>query len=100
MLRDDELLEQIGYLQRANRFWKGLALGLAAVLVLFLVLGTLVGFSLYFHAEERRLAEEEVVRQALQQEMLARQAAEEAVQRARQEAEQARMAADKQKAQP
>src|SRR6516164_7901477 len=100
MLQNDELLEQIGYLQRANRFWKGLAFALGAALVLFLVLGTLVGFSLFFHAEERRLAEEAAVRQALQQELLARQAAEEAVQRARQEAEQARKATDKQKAQP
>ena len=90
MLPNDELLEQIGYLQRANRFWKGLALGLAAFLVLFLVLGTLVGFSLYFHAEERRLAEEAAVRQALQQEEVARQAAEEAWELARKEAERAR----------
>ena len=30
MLRNDELLEQIGYLQRANRFWKGLAFALAS----------------------------------------------------------------------
>ena len=50
MLQNDELLEQIGYLQRANRFWKGLALSLAAALALFLLLGTGLGFSLYFHA--------------------------------------------------
>jgi len=100
MLQNDELLEQIGYLQRANRFWKGLAFGLAAALVLFLVLGTLVGASLYFQAQNRRLEEEAAVRQALQQELLARQAAEKAVQRTRQEAEQARKAADKQNAHP
>jgi hypothetical protein len=100
MLRNDEFLEQIGYLQRANRFWKGLAFGLAAVLVLFLVLGTLVGFSLYFQAQNRRNEVDAMMREARQQEAVARRQAEDAEARARQEAERARQTVDKQKAQP
>jgi len=96
MLRTDELLERIGYLERANRFWKGLALGLGAALVLFLVLGTFVGASLYFQGQNQRAEVEAMMKDALQQEAVARRQAEEAVERARQEVEKARKAADKQ----
>ena len=87
MLRNDELLDRICYLERANRFWKGMTFGLAAALVLILALGTGLGLSLYFRAQERRFAEEAAVREALQQEILARQQAQEAWERARKEAE-------------
>jgi hypothetical protein len=96
MLQNDELLEQIGYLQRANRFWKGLAFALGAALVLFLVLGTMLGFTVYFQSENQRREAEAAVRQALEQEVVALKQAQEAEQRARQEAEKARKAADKQ----
>jgi Tfp pilus assembly protein PilO len=96
MLQNDELLERIGYRERANRLWKGLAFGLGAALVLFLVLGSLLGFTLYFQDQHERLEAEAAVRQALQQEVVARQQAQEAWERARQEAEKARKAADKQ----
>ena len=100
MLQNDELLEQIGYLQRANRFWKGLALSLAAALALFLLLGTGLGFSLYFNAQNQRIEAEMMMREALQQEAIARQRADEAAMRARDEAEKARQAIDKLKVQP
>ena len=96
MLRNDELLERIGYLERANRLWKGLAFGFGAALVLFLVLGTLLGFTVYFQDQQQRREAEAAVRQALEQEVLARQQAQDAEERARQEAEKARKAADKQ----
>ena len=67
---------------------------------LLLVLGTLVGASLYFQAQSQRLEAEAMMREARQQEAVARRQAEDAEARARQEAEQARKAADKQKAQP
>jgi len=93
MLQNDELLERIGYLQRANRFWKGLSFSLAAALALFLLLGTGLGFSLYFNAQNQRIEAELMMREARHQEAIARQQAEEAAQRARKEVE-------KQKAQP
>jgi uncharacterized protein HemX len=65
MLRNDELLERIGYLERAARFWKALAFGLGAALVLLLLLGTGLGFSLYFQAQDRRVQEAVARQQAL-----------------------------------
>jgi len=93
MLRNDELLEQIGYLEGAKRFWKGLALALAAFLVLFLALGAALGFSLYFQTQNRRLEAELELRDALQREAVARQQAQQAFQ----EAEKALREAEKQK---
>jgi hypothetical protein len=92
MLRIDELLDRIGYLERANRVWKWLTLGLAAALLLFLALGTAIGFSIYMREQAQRAEMEAVVEQARRQEMLARQQAEEAAR--------ARQAAEKLKAQP
>jgi len=77
MLQIDELLERIGVLERTNRFWKALALGLAAAFALFLVLGTVLGFTLYSQVQNQRLEAEAAVKRALQQEEIARQAAEE-----------------------
>ena len=42
MLQNDELLDRICYLERANRIWKGLTFGLGGALLLFLVLGRFV----------------------------------------------------------
>jgi hypothetical protein len=107
MLQNDEFLEQIGYLQRANRFWKGLALSLAAALALFLLLGTGLGFSLYFHAQDQQRQIEAAMMEAHQQQDIARRqaviAAEEAAKRARQAEEAAKGArkeVEKLKAQP
>lgn len=61
MLQTDELLQQIGCLERANRFWKRLAFGLGAALFLFLALGAGIGISLYMEAANRE-AEAEVIR--------------------------------------
>jgi hypothetical protein len=94
MLHNDELLERIGYLERTNRFWKGLALSLAAAFALFLVLGTFLGLTMYFQRQNEQLETEAAVRQALQQEVMARKQAQEAAERARQEAEKARKAAN------
>jgi uncharacterized protein HemX len=95
MLQTDELLNRIGQLERANRFWKGLAFGLAAALVLLLLLGAALGGLLYFQAQEQRLeAEREIMeREAVLREELARRQAVEA-------AERAKRAAEKLKAQP
>ena len=99
MLRNDELLERICVLERANRFWKGLALGLAAALALFLVLGAFVGFSLYFQTRNQQLEIEAAMREARQQENIARQQAEkEEARKAALEEERARE--EKRKAQP
>ena len=86
-LRNDELLEQIGYLERAKRFWKGLALGLAAFLVLFLALGTGFGLAVYFHTQNRHVQAEAELRDALRREAVARQQAQEAMERALKAAE-------------
>ena len=74
MLQNDELLRQIGFLQRANRFWKGLSFALGAALFLFLALGTGLGVSLYFQ-NTRQQADLEIM---MREEMLARQRAVEA----------------------
>ena len=74
MLQNDELLQRIGYLERANRFWKALAFGLGAALFLFLALGTGLGVSLYFQ-NTRQQADLEIM---MREEMLARQRAVEA----------------------
>jgi hypothetical protein len=101
MLRNDELLERICVLERANRFWKGLALGLAAALALFLVLGAFVGFSLYFQTRNQQLEIEAAMQEARQQENIARQQAEKAAEEARKAAlEEERAREEKRKAQP
>jgi hypothetical protein len=74
MLQNDELLQRIGYLERTNRFWKGLAFALGAALFLFLALGTGLGVSLYFQ-NTRQQADLEIM---MREEMLARQRAVEA----------------------
>jgi uncharacterized protein HemX len=84
MLRNDELLGRICYLERANRFWKGLTFGLAAALALFLALGTGLGFSLYFRVQNQRIEAEALMNEARQQEAVARRQAEQAAERARQ----------------
>jgi len=96
MFRNDELLEQIAYLEGAKCFWKGLALSLAALLVLFLALGSALGFSVYFQTQNRRLEAEMELRDALQREAVARQQAQQALQ----EAAKAINAAEKQKLGP
>jgi len=80
MLQNDELLDRICYLERANRFWKGMTFGLSAALLVFLALGTGLGLSLYFQAQDQRVAAEE----ARHQEAIAREQAEMAAKRARQ----------------
>jgi hypothetical protein len=87
MLHNDELLERIGHLERAIRFWKGLTFTLAAALFLFLALGTGIGVTLYFNAANREAEVEAMMRQAVQQEELARQRAVEALKAAEKAAE-------------
>jgi hypothetical protein len=58
VLQNDELLDRICHLERANRFWKGLTFGFAAALLLFLAVGTGLGLSLYFQAQDERVAAE------------------------------------------
>lgn len=83
MLQNDELLQQIGCLQRANRFWKGLAFGLGAALFLILALGSGLGVSLYLQNTKQQ-ADLEVM---MREEMLARQRAAEALKAAEKAAE-------------
>jgi hypothetical protein len=82
MLQNDELLDRICYLERANRFWKRMTFGLGAAVVLLFALGTGLGLSLYFQAQDQRVAAEE----ARQQEAIAREQAEMAAERAQQKA--------------
>ena len=78
MLQNDELLQRIGYLERTNRFWKGLSFALGAALFLILALGTGLGVSLYLGHISRQAELETAVRQAFEDEAVARQRAVEA----------------------
>ena len=75
MLQNDELLDRICYLERANRFWKRMTFGLGAAVVLLFALGTGLGLSLYFQAQDERVAAEEARHQAEMAAEMARQKA-------------------------
>jgi hypothetical protein len=72
--RDDDLLDQIERLERSNRFWRGLAVGL------LIVLAAAAGFGLLQFTRAEQARQEALVQreQALEAETRARQQAEEA----------------------